>query len=54
MEVAEVESDLDCLEVIGIKVVAQSFQLLLTFVAIVTTLLAASLLVGFTELTRVG
>ena len=50
----EVESDLDCLEVIGIKVLVQSFQLLLTFVAIVTTLLAASLLVGFTELIKVG
>ena len=51
---AEVEPDLDCLEVIGIVVVAQNFQLLLTFVAIVTTPLAVSLLVGFTELTRVG
>ena len=50
---AKVEPDLDCLEVFGINIVVQNFLLLLTFVAIVTTLLAASLLVGFTELTKV-
>ena len=50
---AEVEPDLDCLEAFGINIVVQSFQLLLTFVAIVTTLPAVSLLVGITELTGV-